>query len=164
LDDTIISQFESSLILSYNDDWLVNYGSTQEITDIEALKGYIIYSDTYRSISFSGPVYSDDYLLSNNNWNLVGVSREGYFSEIYPEYSNYEVYSWRYGEVVEVSGEMLELGKAYFVGVDNVIYSPIMGFLEKFLKFFGIDRNLNSKGTSFSNEIKNKLKEYKKES
>ena len=94
----------------------------------------------------------------------MGVSNGGYFYEIYPEYSNYEIYSWKNGGISEVSDEILEVGKAYFIGVDSVVYSPIMGFFEKILKFFGIDKNLNSRGVLFSNEIKNKLKEYEKKS
>ena len=37
LDDTLISQFESNLVLSYSGEWLVNYGSIQEISDIEIM-------------------------------------------------------------------------------------------------------------------------------
>ncbi len=125
-----ISEFNSDMILSYSDGWDINYKDViNDISLIEPFKGYIVYSDSDRSVNFDGIYNAGSTFVLSNGWNLVGSSEDGYDFEgnqLFNESSSI------------VPGDVL-MGEAYwvYVGGEPVFGPPSWGFWERLGKLFG---------------------------
>ncbi|MCD4759641.1 hypothetical protein K8R33_02030, partial [archaeon] len=82
--DYSIDKFDSDIVLSYSgSSWEMDYKEViNELFTIETSKGYIVYSDSDKTITFNG-VLDDTYVypLEADTWNLVGSTIDGYVFE-----------------------------------------------------------------------------------
>jgi len=127
MDDTSPSQL-GDIVLTYdsiNKEWLINMGPINQITTLEPLKGYVVYSDSSHNISFHGLNITTPSILSSDSWNLVGIYDYGIISDFYTASENYSVYQYvSDGVIVNVTDSTLEPGVAYWVDMTGLLSQP----------------------------------------
>jgi len=125
--NTSLEQLDAQAILAYDligMKWLLYYQrGLDEINALEMGRGYVVYSLFGGNVTLNG--YGPegyDYLLDANNWNLVGVTRQGLITDIYGV-GIYTVWEYVAGSYVDVTDQELIPGVGYWVAPEGV-YSP----------------------------------------
>jgi hypothetical protein len=123
-----LEQLNTQAILAYDPlgmTWLLYYpGSLNEISDLEMGRGYIVYSVLGGDVTLSGYGPNGyDYSLDLNDWNLVGVTRQGLINDIYGA-GAYTVLEYVAGSYVDVTAQQLLPGVGYWVAPEGVSAPP----------------------------------------
>nr|MBA4405485.1 hypothetical protein [Nanoarchaeum sp.] len=111
------TSFNSNSIMYYNSElehWFMNYKEIEQIQNITPCNGYIIESTSYISLPIEGTFESYCDSLTPNSWNLVGTIIEGTVNQNYGP-GQYTVMEWNGNSYSDISSEILQIGKAYWV-------------------------------------------------
>lgn len=111
------TSFNSNSIMYYNSElehWFMNYKEIEQIQNISPCAGYIIESTNYLSLPIEGTFESDCGSLNPDSWNLVGTIIEGTINQNYGP-GQYTVMEWDGNSYVDVSSQILQIGKSYWV-------------------------------------------------
>ncbi|MCD4760062.1 S8 family serine peptidase [archaeon] len=132
--DNNINKFDSDIVLSYGgSSWEMNYKEIiNELSTIETNKGYIVYSDSDKTITFNGELI-DTYVypLEEDTWNLVGSTIDGY------DFEGNQIFN----SITSITSEDVVIGTAYWVytGTEPQFAPPTLNFWENLLKLLGIN-------------------------
>jgi len=116
-----------TLLKFENGRWrMAQNGIFDMVGDLEVGKGYSIFSLTTRDIVLSGRGHENHTeIIVPDEWNLVGVVRNGLIDDFYPGAGSYTI--WNYtgnNQYVDVTGQSLVPGVAYWVAPDGVEGPP----------------------------------------
>jgi hypothetical protein len=127
MNDTSSDQI-GDIILNYdaiNNMWLMNMGPLNQISNLEPLEGYVVYSDLSQEVSFYGLNITTPLILSSSSWNLAGVYDYGVISDFYTASENYSVYQYISDDVlINVTDSVLEPGVAYWMDTTGLLSQP----------------------------------------
>jgi subtilisin family serine protease len=126
-DSLDISLLNSDKIFTYDSEtqeWLINYGPYEQIQELNPIKGYLVYSDEYQTLTLSG--FDFNLMIEPpTNWRLEGVTlgnNDTPIEEVYGQ--GYQVYGWTGSEYIELTSSDLHVGEAYWIAPDYILSPP----------------------------------------
>ncbi len=138
-DDPALLNAEILLTYDETEGWLMNYGNTNEISNLETARGYIAYlgGEMQEIVTFVGslnPTYR--YPLSPTNWTLLGTTNDdSLVGDLYAA-GDYTMYEWDGSSLVNMTEQRLFIGEAYWV-YPGIAEAPPVSFWELLLNLLG---------------------------
>lgn len=108
---------ESTYVMRYNNGWESDWnGVSGDEFNLEALRGYYVYSSSIKSLTFSGNPVTSEYSLIDNTWNLFSVNNtmagDGFAVSVVN------------GEFSYTPVSIFIPGGKYWVAVGDVLFGP----------------------------------------